>query len=118
MLEPERQKLWTLIARTPWLNWLLLTKRPENILPMAPWKDGAWPDTVWIGTSAGTQKRANERLPLLVQVPAVVRFISYEPALEYVDFTPWLEQLDWLICGGESGPKTRRFDLDWARAAR
>ncbi len=118
VLVSERQKLWMLIDQTPWLNWLLLTKRPENILAMAPWKDGLWPDNVWIGTSAGTQKRANERLPLLVQVPAVVRFVSYEPALEQVDFTPWMVRLDWLICGGESGAKARAFDLEWARTAR
>lgn len=119
ILSTEREKLWTLIGRTPWLNWLLLTKRPEHILSMVPWKrEEIWPDNVWIGTSAGTQRRANERLPLLVQIPAVVRFVSYEPALEQVDFTPWLHEIDWLICGGESGMRARPFDLDWARAAR
>lgn len=117
-LAPERGKLWRLIAQTPHLNWLLLTKRPEHILSMVPWKEGVWPDNVWIGVSAGNQRRANERLPLLVQVPAVVRFVSYEPALEQVDFTPWVQQIDWLICGGESGAQARPFDIDWARLAR
>lgn len=118
-LEAERHKLWTLMSKTPWLNWLLLTKRPENVLAMVPWqRDEQWPDTVWIGVSAGTQKRANERLPYLLQIPAVVRFVSYEPALEPVDFTSWLDQIDWLICGGESGMHARPFDLDWARDAR
>jgi protein gp37 len=119
VLEQERHKLWKLIAETPWLNWLLLTKRPEHVLAMVPWRqDAQWPDNVWIGTSAGTQKRANERLPLLVQIPAVVRFVSYEPALEQVDFTAWTSQLDWLICGGESGMQARAFDLAWARSVR
>jgi protein gp37 len=117
-LVTEREKLWKLIAETPHLNWLLLTKRPENILSMAPWKSEVWPDTVWIGVSVGNQRRANERLPLLVQIPAVVRFVSYEPALEQVDFAPWLSRIDWLICGGESGPRARPFDVAWARKAR
>src|SRR5581483_10937070 len=50
-LESERQKLWTLIQQTPHLNWLLLTKRPQNILAMVPWQQGCWPDNVWMGTS-------------------------------------------------------------------
>ena len=53
-----------------------------------------------------------------LRVPAVVRFVSYEPALEQVDFTPWLQEIDWLICGGESGAQVRPFDLDWARSVR
>jgi len=117
-LEPERQKLWALIEATPWLNWLLLTKRPENILVMSPWKQGIWPDNVWIGTSAGTQKAANTRVPSLLDIPAAVRFISCEPQLEYMDFTPWMKHLHWIICGGESGQEHRPLDLDWARSVR
>ena len=113
-----REQLWTLIEQTTWLNWLLLTKRPQNILRMAPWGRGNWPDNVWTGTSAGTQEKAQENVSFLLDVPSVVRFVSCEPQLEHVDFTPWLPYLQWIICGGESGSRARPFHLDWARALR
>jgi protein gp37 len=113
-----RLQLWTLIEQTPWLNWLLLTKRPENILRIAPWGRGSWPDNVWTGTSAGTQEKAQENVSYLLDVPSIVRFVSCEPQLEYVSFAPWLPHLQWIICGGESGAKARPFHLDWARALR
>jgi protein gp37 len=114
-----RIALWELIGETPWLNWLLLTKRPENMVRMAPasFADG-WPDNVWAGTSAGTQETADRNIPLLLTVPAVVRFVSDEPQLEYVDLRSYLEKLQWVICGGESGAHARPFDLDWARDVR
>jgi protein gp37 len=116
-LERERLKLWKLIAETPWLNWLLLTKRPRNILPLSPWS-AEWPDNVWVGTSAGTQKRADQEIPSLLNVPAVVHFVSVEPQLEFVNLRPYLPKLQWVICGGESGPGARPFDLAWARDVR
>ena len=112
-----RACLWTLIGATPWLNWLLLTKRPENIMTLAPW-GVSWPDNVWVGTSVGLQKRAQERIPLLLEVPTVVRFLSCEPLLGPVDLSPWINQLQWVICGGESGTGFRALNLDWARALR
>ena len=117
-LESERKKLWDLIKATSWLNWLLLTKRPENILGMSPWQKGAWPDNVWIGTSIGLQSRAEERLPYLLEVPAVVRFLSCEPLLGPLDLTPWIDQVQWVISGGESGRRARPMEMDWARALR
>jgi protein gp37 len=119
-LEPERIKLWKLIETTPMLNWLLLTKRPENIMDMSPWGPYArpWPDNVWIGTSAGLQKRADERIPILLEIPAAVKFISAEPLLGPVDFTPWLPRLSWIIAGGESGAQYRPLNLTWARSLR
>ena len=114
----ERTKLWSLIEQTPMLNWLLLTKRPQFILSMVPWKASPWPGNVWIGTSVENQRRANERIPALVQVPAVVRFLSCEPLLESVDLTPWLSALQWVICGGESGPGARPMAPEWARSLR
>jgi protein gp37 len=116
-LSEARARLWDLIERTPWLNWLLLTKRPENILRISPWGQN-WPDTVWVGTSVGLQKRAEERLPFLMKVPAAVRFVSCEPLLGPLDLSPWLPRLHWVICGGESGKAARPLDLDWARSLR
>lgn len=81
-----RLRLFGLIEQTPWLDWLLLTKRPEHIMGMVPmrWIDGL-PDNVWIGTSVEDQERADERIPALLQVPARVRFLSCEPLLGPVD---------------------------------
>jgi protein gp37 len=117
MVAEARARLWQLIDTTPWLNWLLLTKRPGNIMKLAPW-GLSWPDNVWVGTSAGTQDRADKWLPILLSVPAVVRFVSVEPQLERVTLVRYLPGLQWVICGGESGQQARPFNLDWARTLR
>jgi protein gp37 len=92
-----RERLWALIAQTPNLDWLLLTKRPENILSMipVPWRfhHGA-PHNVWYGTSVEDQATAEYRIPYLLQVPARVRFLSCEPLLGPVDLGRWLPDLD------------------------
>jgi protein gp37 len=82
-----------------------------------------WPlPNVWLGTSVENQHFADERIPLLLETPAAVRFISAEPLLGPVDLhSPVLEAdsdgyLDWVIVGGESGPGARPMDLAWVRA--
>lgn len=76
-----------------------------------------WPlPNVWIGTSVENQQVAQERIPLLLQTPAAVRFLSCEPLLENIDLTQWLTgnpKPDWVICGGESGSSARPCHLDW-----
>jgi len=111
-----RKRLWDLIAECDSLDWQLLTKRPQNILRMLPhnWNSG-W-SHVWIGTSVENQENADKRLPLLKAVPASVRFLSIEPLLGPVNLD--LRGIHWVICGGESGPKFREMDLDWARSVR
>ena len=95
---------------------------------------------VWLGVSVENQATADERIPWLLRTPAAVRFVSYEPALEAVELDPlWLRPspstafldgrvpvghylangcvgLDWIICGGESGPRARSCDLAWLRS--
>jgi len=115
---PHRERLWELIGNTPLLNWLILTKRPQNILEMSPWGRSKWPDNVWIGTSVGLQKRAEERIPYLLEVPAAVRFLSCEPLIGPVNLSPWIHRLQWVIAGGESGQGARPLNLEWARAIR
>jgi protein gp37 len=85
-----REELFQLIERCSNLDWLLLTKRPENMRRMAPesWRE-RWPSHVWAGTSAGTQRTADRAIPLLLQVPAAVRFVSCEPLLGPIDFRGW-----------------------------
>lgn len=156
-LGPWRLELLDLIRLTPALDWLLLTKRPHLVRPLlsaaidesrvAPWDtaavvdwvqgwlDGRPPPNVWLGTTVEDQRRAHERVPELLAVPAAVRFLSCEPLLEAVDLRRWLDQPwavhgddgrpraapnrtrpDWVIVGGESGPGARPFDVAWARS--
>lgn len=82
-----------------------------------------WPlPNVWIGTSVENQKWADVRIDQLVQCPAWLHYVSYEPALGGVDFSRWLlragRQLDWIIAGGESGRDGSPAHPDWFRSAR
>jgi protein gp37 len=107
-LENPRLRLFDLIRQTPDLDWLLLTKRPENIFPaieraMYPkpaatdgpddlydwlhdWSHGRPPGNVWLGTSVEDQRYADKRIPHLLKTPAAVRFLSCEPLLGPVNF--------------------------------
>jgi protein gp37 len=107
-----RWQLWQIIRQTPNLIYQILTKRPERILDNLPpdWGDG-YPN-VWLGTSAENQETFDERVPILNQVPAKVRFVSVEPILAPVTIT---RPVDWVIVGGESGGlnKYRPAKLSW-----
>jgi protein gp37 len=110
-----RVDLIRLIADTPWLDWLLLTKRPQNVVRMMPdqWWSG-W-DHIWLGTTV--ENRSEERrIGHLRATPARTRFLSCEPLLERIE--PDLSGIDWLICGGESGGGARDMNPDWARGLR
>jgi protein gp37 len=84
-----RSQLWRLIEQTPNLDWLLLTKRPENILRFLP-QDRDQTSRLWFGTTVENQEQANKRIPELLKVPARIRFLSCEPLLEAVDLMRWL----------------------------
>mgnify|MGYP001590120545 FL=1 len=131
----RRMLACALMQDTPYLDHLILTKRPENALDLLPplWQDGSiWPKNVWLGTTAENQEQADKRVPLLLQTPAAVRFISAEPLLGPIDLTPFIPipdgpahikrvfppSLDWVIVGGESGPGARPMHPDWARSLR
>lgn len=118
--DAARPRLFSLIEATPWLDWLLLTKRPENVSEMVPrtWMLGGFPKNVWMGVTAEDQKRADQRVPLLCKLPASIRFVSHEPAVEIVDFTKWLGPISWVITGGESAPPklARPYSVEWARS--
>lgn len=126
-----RPLAWDIIRNTPHLTYQILTKRPERIYAHLPedWGEG-WPN-VWLGTSVESQ-RWTHRLVDLLLVPAVVHFLSAEPLLGPLDLAgytdgSWIDEegnawpqhaLDWVIVGGESGPRARPMDLDWVRALR
>lgn len=144
--------VWTTMADTPQHVYQILTKRPRR---MARFMQGYVNDlgyenavlpNVWLGTSVEDQKRADLRIPLLLETPAAVRFLSCEPLLGPVDLDtiptphgrcecgpggdqglhePWCgtmsalrEGIDWVIAGGESGPDYREMNPDWARSLR
>lgn len=135
--------LLVLIQETPHLDWLLLTKRPENftrrIAEVATgwqsscelavwWERGVFPLNVWIGTTAEDQTRAEERIPHLLEIPAKVRFLSCEPLLGPINMEAAIKHpmwgwglsdgIHWMIAGGESGPGARPMHPDWARSLR
>lgn len=118
-LDAERLKLWDLIGRTPMLDWLLLTKRPQHIIPMTPpeWSL-QWPLNVWPMTSVEDQAQAEQRIPLLLDIPASIRGLSVEPLIGPVDITQWLDAIQWVIVGGESGHYARPMHPDWVRSLR
>lgn len=113
-----RNDLFALIEDIPELDWLLLTKRPENIADML-WQK--WqlrlPQNIWLGATAEDQAHYERRWPILRAIPAAIHFISYEPALGPLAYLG-LDAPDWLICGGESGRGARPMPALWARTAR
>lgn len=133
-----RAALFALIAGTPQLDWLLLTKRIGNVARMieAPgMQKCGLPANVWLGATVVNQEEADRDIPKLLAVPARVRFLSMEPLLGPVDLNYTRQRiqaqrsqlarainsevwLDWVIVGGESGPGARPMHPDWARSLR
>ena len=158
-----RAEAWEEIRKYPHLTWMILTKRPQNILNRLPsdWGNG-WPN-VFLGVTAENQEQADKRIPILLQIPAAVRFVSVEPMLSNINIVPYIghnaykcgcgwhdtentlfisgydkcidgpevavckncekraeiyRALDWVICGGESGPGARPMHPDWVRSLR
>lgn len=137
-------RIWAVMALTPQHTYQVLTKRPDR---MVQWLSDAgtpatvekamngispgstlpcWPLTnVWVGTSVEDQRRADERIPVIAQAPAAIRFLSVEPLLGRVSMRAavkkrpaQLQKIDWVIVGGESGPRARPMHPDWARTLR
>ena len=84
---------------------------------MVPWRQ-QWPSNVWLGTTVENQERVEVRLPHLIEHPAAVRFLSIEPLLGPIDLTHYLDQIRWVIVGGETGHGARPSMAEWARAVR
>lgn len=120
--EGQRERLWELIDKTPFLTWQLLTKRPQRYERYLPETFKHW--NVWLGTSAEDQANYDLRWPILAKqrtrfAGLVPVFISYEPALGPLTLCKHSHLLDvgvpdWLICGGESGDNRRPMEEKWA----
>jgi protein gp37 len=116
-----RADLWSLIRDCPDLDWLLLTKRPQNIAKMLPDYWDEIKGSIWLGTTVEDQPRADYNIKHLAQHDAAVRFISVEPMLGPIDLSDlfgWGCGLDWVIAGGESGHGARPSHPDWFRSLR
>lgn len=134
-VEPWRVELFALMASTPMLDWMVLTKRPQNVLNMVPWAwhpQERWPSNVWIGTSIEDQAAADARIEPLLGIPAPVRFLSCGPLLEPVNLgldgtvQSWIskrylhvgQMIHWIIAEGESGSGARVMPLEAVRGVR
>lgn len=133
--------LTKVVLMRPDIIWLFLTKRPENIAEMM--NGFSFEKNWWFGVTAENQEQADLRIPQLLQIPAAKRFVSIEPMLGAVILKGDLDHftgptvsgyrnvnyltptrhytkpgLDWVICGGESGPNARPMHPDWVRSLR
>lgn len=103
----------------PLQTFQILTKRPEIMFSsVAEWLDSQeldkLPSNIWVGTSIENSRTLEERSQFLAQIPVDIRFWSVEPLLEDLgDVSPYLNQVQWLICGGESGPNSRPCHIEW-----
>lgn len=127
--EEWRADAWSVIRECDALDWLILTKRPQNIRKMLPpdWGDG-WPN-VWLGCTVENQEEADRRIPHLLAVPSAVHFLSAEPLLGPLNIGAPIRKalldgeiapsgktrpIDWVIVGGESGHGARVMRYGWA----
>lgn len=117
-------------------TFLILTKRPERMKDFIVRCVHGVPKNIWLGVTAENQQRADERVPILLKIPAAVRFVSVEPMLGPVNIDGYLgfngprrmgdglmyywvaPKIDWVICGGETGPGARPMHPDWVRNLR
>jgi protein gp37 len=117
-----RSDLGRLIEATPELDWLLLTKRPENYEKLAPWQLDEIPSNVWLGVTCEDQAHYERRWAILSRprISASLKFVSYEPALGPLTLQrKWSDTVpDWIICGGESGSGARPMKPAWVRTLR
>lgn len=149
---PNKEAEWSgdaSLLEDPGHTFMVLTKRPERIPEWLSWLGLYWPGDspvninleaeghfgkhIWFGVTAENQARADERIPMLLQIPAAKRFVSVEPMLGPMDLEIWgqyehpdnegygvdaIKCLDWIICGGETGPGARPMHPDWVRSLR
>ena len=107
------QEVFHVMEECPQHVFQILTKRHKRLVELAPKLN--WPKNVWMGVSVENQDYAH-RVDFLKQVPAAVRFLSCEPLLGPLELN--LENVHWVIVGGESGHRHRPIQADWVRDIR
>jgi protein gp37 len=138
-----RPRLWDLIAKSPHLDWQLLTKRIGNVRTLVPgdWFMGEWPRNVWLGITVIDQAEFDRDVPKLLEHNAAVRWLSIEPMLGAINMSEFLwgppspcaecpkdidcecgwktrrelgfHGIDWVVAGGESGRDARPLEAQW-----
>jgi len=146
-------KVFDIIEQCPEHTFMILTKRPENMLKfIIKWKNyfietdrmcyceglNQWTmfyPNAFLGVSVENQHTADVRVPFLIKMPPAIKFVSCEPLLGSLDlgriirhkniheqstysYASYIEHLNWVICGGETGLRARPMDLKWARRLR
>lgn len=115
--DPWRDEAWAIIKATPQHTYQILTKRIEEAKYCLPddWGNG-YPN-VWLGVTIENEE-TRWRAETLCELPAALRWISWEPALGYVEFATYAKLIKWVIAGAESGPGARTMHTDWVRQVR
>ncbi len=148
-------QIFAIMALTPQHTYQILTKRPERMREYLTTKDGEIDSinttlmiagyekvevplpNVWLGVTAENQEQADKRIPILLDIPAALRFVSIEPMLGHINLvknklvdksgryafpclseefrTKWIDLLDWVICGGETGAGARPVQYEWVK---
>ena len=127
-------EVWdVMVVKAPWHTYQILTKRIHVAAERIQRLQLPLPPHIWLGVSAENQAMADSRIPVLIDIPAHVRFVSYEPLLGPIDLRApndrrglldpdhsggWMSNLHWGITGGESGPRRRPAAVDWFRDIR
>lgn len=134
-----RTRVWDVMESASGHTFQVLTKRPEAMLDYMTWYGHMLPN-VWLGVTVCTQAEADVKIPVLLDTPAALRYVSIEPMLGTVDLRQeWFcgfeacrdhgkapcdhpdcesRRLRWVICGGETGPGARALNADWVRSVR
>ena len=108
------RRIFDVMQRASWHTFQVLTKRAERLAELSSLLN--WPDNVWMGVTVENNDCAH-RIDLLRDIPAAVRFLSMEPLLSAADNMN-LDNIDWVIVGGESGPGARPVEKKWVRSIR
>lgn len=110
------RRVWQIMEQAHWHTFQILTKRPERMLKILSRSEFSVLTNVWLGTSVETEDYL-DRIDVLRQVPAHVRFVSFEPLIGPI-VDPDLSGIHWAIVGGESGPHARPMETWWAEELR
>lgn len=125
-----RSSFFEVAGACPRVTFMLLTKRIGNAARMLPADAATVFPNVWVGATVVTQEEADRDIPKLLRVNAAIRFLSIEPMLAPINLDSWPESgcgrnwldgepsIDWVIAGGESGPRARPVNPNWIRSLR
>ena len=110
--------IWNTMLKADRHIYQVLSKRPHRAARVIQEMRLPLPEHIWIGTSIEYQTLAESRIPALLSIPSAVRWLSCEPLLGPLDLAEYLPDLEWVVDGGESGPRRRPADYSWFRSIR